>query len=124
MAMQDYFYPCHKLEKETISDGLGGYETALRVGIEFQGLAVQKGSNEQLIGALRGNEHVQYTFSCPSNVPLEKDDIIMFKEPNSAITKYIRLTGSEEVNPERSLQTDWKKYNAESYMPTTIIRGV
>lgn len=121
MAMQDYFYPCHKLETKTVSDGLGGFETVEYVGIEFMGLAVQKGSNEQLIGALRGNEEVQYTFHCPVNIPLKKDDKVSYVE--HGVTKYLRLSSEAVINTEQSAQTDWKSYNAESYTPTTIVQG-
>ena len=72
MAMQDYFYTCHKLETKTVADGLGGYETVEYIGIEFMGLAVRRGVTEQLVGALRGNEEIQYTFHAPANVPLER----------------------------------------------------
>lgn len=121
MAMQDYFYPCHKLESKTVADGLGGYETVEYIGIEFQGLAVKKGSTEQLVGALRGNEEVQYIFHCGANVPLKKDDKVMYTEKGE--TKYLRLTSEADINAEQSMQTDWKSYSAESYIPTTIIKG-
>ena len=74
MAMDDYFYLCNKLESVTVSDGLGGYKTVEYEGVEFKGLAVRKSSTEQLIGALRGQEEIQYTFHTYANVPLKKDD--------------------------------------------------
>lgn len=115
MAMDDYFYVCNKLESVTVSDGLGGFKTVEYEGVEFKGLAVRKGSSEQLIGALRGNEEVQYTFHTYANVPLKKDDKIKFVEGGQA--KYIRLTSNEQVNTEQSEQTYWKTYSAESYTP-------
>ena len=121
MAMQDYFYTCHKLETKTVADGLGGYETVEYIGIEFMGLAVRRGVTEQLVGALRGNEEIQYTFHAPANVPLEKDDKVSYEE--LGVTKYLRLTSSAHVNTERSMQTDWTSYDAESYIPTTIIKN-
>lgn len=120
MAMTDYFYPCHKLESKTVSDGLGGYETVEYVGIEFMGLAVRRGATEQLIGALRGNEETQYTFHTYANVPLEKDNKVMYEERGE--TKYIRLTSSAHVNTEESGQTEWTSYDAESYIPTSIVK--
>ena len=113
--MDDYFYVCNKLESVTVSDGLGGFKTVEYEGVEFKGLAVRKGSSEQLIGALRGNEEVQYTFHTYANVPLKKDDKIKFIEGGQA--KYIRLTSNEQVNTEQSEQTYWKTYSAESYTP-------
>lgn len=115
MAMDDYFYKCNKLESVTISDGLGGYKTVEYEGVEFKGLAVRKSSTEQLIGALRGQEEIQYTFHTYANVPLKKDDKIKFTEGGAA--RYIRLTSDEQINTERSEQTDWKSYSAESYTP-------
>ena len=115
MAMDDYFYKCNKLESVTVSDGLGGFKTVEYEGIEFKGLAVRKNSTEQLIGALRGQEEIQYTFHTYANVPLKKDDKIKFMEGGAA--KYIRLTSDEIINAEQSEQTDWKSYSAESYTP-------
>lgn len=115
MAMDDYFYKCNKLESVTVSDGLGGYKTVEYEGVEFKGLAVRKSSTEQLIGALRGQEEIQYTFHTYANVPLKKDDKIKFME--GGLAKYIRLTSDEIVNTEQSAQTDWKSYSAESYTP-------
>ena len=119
MAMQDYFYKCNKLESKVVADGLGGYETVEYIGIEFDGLAVKKGSSEQLIGALRGNEKIQYTFHTNSNVPLAKDDKVMYNE--KGVDKYLRLTSNEDINTEKSQQTSWKSYSAESYEPTKIV---
>ena len=113
--MDDYFYQCNKLESVTISDGLGGFKTVEYEGIEFKGLAVRKSSTEQLIGALRGQEEIQYTFHTYANVPLKKDDKIKFME--GGVAKYIRLTSDEIINTEQSEQTDWKSYSAESYTP-------
>lgn len=115
MAMDDYFYKCNKLENVTVSDGLGGYKTVEYEGIEFKGLAVRKSSTEQLIGALRGQEEIQYTFHTYANVPLKKDDKVKFME--GGVAKYIRLTSDEIINTEQSEQTDWKSYSAESYTP-------
>lgn len=119
MPMKDYFYKCNKLESKVVSDGLGGFETVEYVGIEFDGLAVKKGTSEQLIGALRGSEQVQYTFHCPVNIPLAKDDKIMYEE--KGVKKYLRLTSNQDLNAEQSGQTDWKSYAAESYTPTNIV---
>jgi hypothetical protein len=119
MAMTDYFYPCWKLESKTISDGLGGFETVEYVGIEFQGLAVRKSDTEQLVGALRGQENVQYTFHTLASVPLDKDDRIMYNE--NGVKKYLRLTSSADINTVKSQQTDWKSYSAESYVPTAVV---
>lgn len=121
MSMQDYFYPCHKLETKTVVDGLGGYETVEYIGIEFQGLAVKRSTTEQLVGALRGNEEVQYTFHCEANFPLKKDDKVMYVEKGE--TKYLRITSEADINTENSMQTDWKSYSAESYTPTAIVQG-
>ena len=115
MAMDDYFYKCNKLEGVTVSDGLGGYKNVEYEGVEFKGLAVRKSSTEQLIGALRGQEEIQYTFHTYANVPLKKDDKIKFMEGGAA--RYIRLTSDEIINTEQSEQTDWKSYSAESYTP-------
>ena len=115
MAMDDYFYLCNKLESVTVSDGLGGYKTVEYEGVEFKGLAVRKSSTEQLIGALRGQEEIQYTFHTYANVPLKKDDKIKFMEGGAA--RYIRLTSDEIINTEQSEQTDWKSYSAEGYTP-------
>ena len=115
MAMDDYFYKCNKLESVVVSDGLGGFKTVEYNGVEFKGLAVRKSSAEQLIGALRGQEEVQYTFHTYANVPLKKDDKIKFMEGGAP--KYIRLTSEEQINTEQSEQTDWKSYSAESYTP-------
>lgn len=121
MAMSDYFYKCNILESRVVSDGLGGFETVEYVGIEIMGLAVKGGVAEQAIGALRGGEEVQYTFHTYANVPLKKDDKIMFTE--AGVTKYIGLTSNETINTERSDQTEWKSYSAESYVPTRIVTG-
>lgn len=115
MAMDNYFYKCNKLESVTVSDGLGGYKNVEYEGVEFKGLAVRKSSTEQLIGALRGQEEIQYTFHTYANVPLKKDDKIKFMEGGAA--RYIRLTSDEIINTEQSEQTDWKSYSAESYTP-------
>ena len=122
MAMQDYFYDCQKLETETVSDGFGGYETVEYLGVTFKGLCVIKGSSEQLIGALRGNENTQYTFHCGINVPLDKDNKVTYIEKGNR--EYLRLTSSAVINTDKSQQTDWKSYNAESYTPTTIIQKI
>ena len=121
MAMQDYFIPCYKLETKTVSDGLGGFETVEYVGIAFNGLPVKKGDTEQLVGALRGSAYTQYNFHCPSNVPLKKDDRIMYEEDGEK--RYIRLSSEPHINTERSLQTEWKTYEAETYNPASLVRG-
>lgn len=121
MAMSDYFYKCNILESRVVSDRLGGFETVEYVGIEIMGLAVKGGITEQAVGALRGSEEAQYTFHTYSSVPLKKDDKIMFTE--AGVTKYIRLTSNETINTERSAQTEWKSYSAESYVPTRIVTG-
>ena len=113
--MDDYFYACNKLESVTVSDGLGGYKNVEYEGVEFKGLAVRKSSTEQLIGALRGQEEIQYTFHTYANVPLKKDDKVKFME--GGVAKYIRLTSDEQLNTEQSEQTDWKTFAAESYTP-------
>ena len=115
MAMDDYFYKCNKLESVTVSDGLGGYKNVEYEGVEFKGPAVRKSSTEQLIGALRGQEEIQYTFHTYANVPLKEDDKIKFME--GGVARYIRLTSDEIINTEQSEQTDWKSYSAESYTP-------
>ena len=119
MAMTDYFITCHKIERETASDGLGGYETVEKVGIEFMGLPVKKSETEQLVGALRGNEEVQYNFHCYANMPLKKDDVIMYEE--YGVNKFLRLSSDVIKNTDLSFQTDWKSYNAESYVPNKIV---
>ena len=119
MAMSDYFYKCNKIESKIVSDGLGGFETVEYIGIEFDGLVVRKGSNEQLVGALRGSEQVQYTFHCPANVPLVKDDKIRYSVGGEY--RYIRLSSDGILNAAQSDQTDWKTYNAESYIPAKTI---
>lgn len=115
MAMQDYFYPCNKIESQTVADGLGGYKTVDYVGISFEGLAVKRSQTEQLIGALRGKEQDVYTFHTYANIPLKKDDKVSYAE--NGITKYIRLTSDAIINTEKSTQTGWKSYDAESYTP-------
>lgn len=121
MAMTDYFYNCIKLEAKTISDGLGGYDVVEYEGITFDGLAVKGGSQEQLIGALRGLQADSYTFHTYANIPLKKDDKVAYFE--NGAKKYIRLTTDKIVNAEQSLQTDWVSYNAESYVPTKVVQG-
>lgn len=113
--MVEYFYKCNKLESRMVSDGIGGYKVIDTEGIEFEGLAVRKGSTEQLIGALRGKENILYTFHTYANVPLQKDDKVKYTE--AGVDKYIRLTSSEQINTELSMQTEWKSYDAESYTP-------
>lgn len=120
VGMTKYFDLCYILESRTVSDGLGGFETVEYVGTQIKGLATKSGVTEQVVGALRGSEQVQYTFYTYSNVPLKKDDKVMFTE--SGVTKYIRLTSNETLNEERSLQTEWKSYSAESYEPTRVIK--
>lgn len=122
MAMKDFFYKCQKLESQVVSDGLGGYETVEYLGITFDGLAVRKGASEQIVGALRGNEKTQYTFHCGDNVPLVKDSKVCFTEKGE--TKYIRLTSDAVINTDKSQNTDWKSYDAESYTPTAIVGSV
>lgn len=114
MAMQDYFITCYKIESQVVSDGLGGYETQEYVGINFKGLPVVKGSSEQLVGAVRGKEEKQYTFHTTDTMPLKKDDKVMFKTPDGN-RQFIRLTSSPIFNTDKSTQTDWKTYDAESY---------
>lgn len=121
MAMTDYFYDCNKVENRVVSDGLGGYETVLYVGIEFKGLAVQRSATEQLIGALRGGENKLYNFHSVIAMPLQQNDIVRFSEGGE--TKYLRLTGEAVINTDQSTQTDWKTYPAESYTPTTVINA-
>lgn len=119
MAMQDYWIDCNKVEQMTIGDGTGGYEVADTIGIGFKGLATQRGSSEQLIGALRGQENVQYAFTAPANLPLKKDDKITYVE--GGVRKYIRLTSDAIINTDLSQQTDWRLYNAESYTPKLVV---
>lgn len=78
MALQDYWHDCWVVERRIIADGLGGYETVESIGVQFRGLATKKSSQEQLIGAVRGNVNVQYNFSTVENMPIDKDSTIMF----------------------------------------------
>ena len=119
MAMTDYFYKCNKVESRIVSDGLGGYETVLYIGIEFNGLAVQRGATEQLVGALRGGETILFNFHAIVGIPLKQNDIVCYEEGGER--KFIRLTGNAIINSEQSEQTDWVTYPAESYTPTTVI---
>ena len=119
MAVPDYYVYCQKLESKVIEDGLGGYETVEYLGISFKGLPTKRGSSEQLIGALRGKENIQYFFSAPVSIPLKKDDKIAYFE--NGIRKFIRLTDEGTQAPTQSLQKDWKVYGAEDYQPTTVL---
>lgn len=114
MAMQDYFITCYKIESQVVSDGLGGYTTQEYVGINFKGLPVIKASSEQLVGAVRGKEEKQYTFHTTDTMPLKKDDKVLFYTPDGN-RQMIRLTSSPIFNTEKSTQTEWKSYDAESY---------
>lgn len=119
MAMTDYFRPCNILETKTVSDGLGGYEVVEYVGLEIEGLVARQSANEQLVGAIRGQEAIQYNFHTYASVPLDKDNKIMYTEDGK--TKYIRLTSSAVINEPKSGQGVWKSYTAESYTPASVI---
>lgn len=119
MAVKDYYVDCQKLESKVVEDGLGGFETVEYFGISFKGLPTKRGSSEQLIGALRGKESIQYFFSAPKTVPLNKDDKIAYFDNGKR--KFIRLTDEGTEAPTQSLQNEWKVYGAEDYQPTTIL---
>lgn len=123
--MTDFFYDCRKIEKRTVSDGIGGYETAYYYGITFKGLATNLSSQEKIVGALRGKEQTQNIFYAEVNFPLQKDDIVSYVEPTDPEQreKFVRLTSNAVVNPSESMQTDWKTYEAESYTPSMILEG-
>ena len=114
MAMQDYFIPCYKLETKTVSDGLGGYETVEYIGIAFKGLPVKKGDTEQLVGALRGSAGTQFNFHCPSNVPLKKDDKIMYEEDGK--NQYIRLSSEPHIIEYADRLEDVRGGNVQSHV--------
>lgn len=114
MAMQDYFITCYKIESQVVSDGIGGYEVEEYLGINFKGLPIVKGSTEQIVGAIRGKEQKQYTFHTIDTMPLKKDDKVMYRTPDG-VKHYIRLTSSPVFNTDKSTQTEWKSYDAESY---------
>lgn len=117
--MTDFFHRCNIVESRMVADGLGGYEVVEYIGLEIEGLLVKKSSDEQLVGATRGIENTLYTFHTYANVPLLKDNKIRYND--GATIKYIRLTSSAELNADKSMQTDWKSYSAESYEPTSVI---
>lgn len=123
MAMTDYFYQCRKVEKVTVSDGIGGYKVAYYYGINFNGLAVNLSTQEKIVGALSGKEQAQKRFHAEVNFPLQKDDIVSYVEPTDPEQReqFLRLTSNSINNPIESQQEDWKTYEAETYTPSNIL---
>lgn len=121
MAMEDFFRSCNKLTVVMESDKMGGRKIIEeRVDKEtFGGLAVRKSSGSQIIGAERGYETEQFNFHCFANVALDKDDKIRYTSEDGSY-KYLRLTSSAHLNSTRSMQTHWKTYSAETYLPVNI----
>nr|DAR01547.1 MAG TPA: head closure knob [Caudoviricetes sp.] len=121
MALQDYWHDCWVVERRIIADGLGGYETVESIGVQFRGLATKKSSQEQLIGAVRGNINAQYNFSTVENMPIDKDSTIMFIDRLTRKKTYLRLTSDGVTAPDTSSQRAWKVFDAESYVPVKVV---
>lgn len=119
MSMTDYFSKLNKIEKHIVKDSVGGFVEQYYTGIDFQGLVVKKGTQEQLVGAVRGKVAEQYTLHTYANIPLQKDDIIAYVEVGK--TKYIRISSDVHLNPDKSLQTEWGSFDAETYNPAGSI---
>ena len=117
--IEDYFFTCYKMERETVADGLGGYEVVFYRGVSFKGLPTKNTPTEQVVGALRGQEKATYKFSCEKNMPLQKDDVIEWTD-ESGIDHYIRLTSNAIHNTAKSSQDYWKLFEAEEFDITTI----
>lgn len=116
MAIQDYYIDIYYVEKVRQSDGTGGFEYVYTIGNTFKGSVVKSSTQEQTVAAIRGEPKEQYMITTYDNNVLEKDDIVMYVNPDGKRV-YLRINANPTYTPNQSGQSNWKYVQATLYTP-------
>lgn len=111
MALRDLFEPLVFVEKRTIPDGLGGFETTYVETTEFPGSINLISTVEAKIAEQNGMKSI-FTVAVDGNLPLEFRDIIKRKSTG----EFFRITSNpddEKVNTR--MDGSIKSANAERF---------
>lgn len=116
MAIQDYYIDINYVEKIRQPDGTGGFEYVYTIGNSFRGSVVKSSTQEQTVAAIRGEIKEQYMITTYDNNVLEKDDIVMYVNPDNKRV-YLRINANPTYTPNQSGQSNWKYVQATLYTP-------
>ena len=116
MAIEDYYIDIYYVEKVRNSDGTGGYEYVYSIGNTFKGSVTKSTTSEQQVAGIRGIVDEQYTITTYDNNVLEKDDIIMFINPDNRRV-FLRINANPTYTPNQSAQSNWKYVQATLFSP-------
>ena len=100
------------IDKKTVSDGLGGFETSFVEGASFKGSVVTKATTEQRQAESQIGQ-ATYTVTVPSNVKLEYNNL--FKRVEDG--KIFRVTSdSSDVRTPNVATFSFNQVTAEEYV--------
>lgn len=116
MAFDDYWRDVHFVDKSRRPDGTGGFEYVYVIGDVFRASVVKSDAQEQIIAGIREEKGVRYTFSTTKNIPLDKNDMVMFVN-NDGEQVFLRLIEDMTYTPDKSGQKDWKYAQATTFEP-------
>lgn len=108
--LDDYKENLIIMEKRTVSDGMGGYETSWIEGATFKGAISLDNSTQAKLAEQQGVTSL-YTITVDINIPLTFNDVV--KRGND----YLRITSRPEdmITPKRA-RVQNKQLSAELYV--------
>lgn len=115
--MEEQMVRCVMIDKRTISDGRGGYDTVYVDGATFQAVIALDTSTQAKIAEQQGVTSL-YKVITPKNVNLQYHDVFKRLSDN----KIFRVTsdGDDKVTP-NSASMQLRKVTAEQYtLPSTV----
>ena len=111
MSVENWFETLTKMDKTSVSDGMGGFIEEFKEGAEFKGSVVMDNTTQGRIAEKQGVTSI-YTITVKKSVPLSYGDIIKRKSNNN----YYRITSVPDENqtPARA-SLDMKQAQAERW---------
>lgn len=101
--IEDYYIDLFYVDLTREPDGTGGFEYAYKIGNSFRGSAVRASSSEQTVAGIRGELNDQYNVTTAKNNILQKDDIIMFVNPDKEQV-FLKINSNALYTPNQSNQ--------------------
>ena len=110
---------CVMLDKTTVSDGRGGFETTWKDGAEFDAAIVFNSSTPSRIAEAMG-EKSSYTITTAKNVNLQYRDVFR-RESDKKIFR-VTTDGDDNKTP-ASASLNMRQVNAEEFKPAEYDNG-
>lgn len=111
MLVDSFMEPCIFMEKKTISDGQGGFETSWQDGTEFMCAIITNQNIQTKIAEQQGVTSL-YTITSKKNVELDFHDIIKRKNDGQVF----RITSnSKDIQTPKASQMDFWQVSAEKW---------